>query len=78
LPKAAIDGVVLCDSIVSWQTAFQASDFDPREIEALDVREVVLIAQDLASYGHDRTGGPRQRESSGSGIVDLIVLWRSG
>ncbi|MGD0874934.1 MAG: 30S ribosomal protein S12 methylthiotransferase RimO [Acidimicrobiales bacterium] len=42
------------------------------EIEALDVREVVLIAQDLASYGHDRTGGPRQRESSGSGIVDLI------
>ena len=42
------------------------------EIEALKVREVVLVAQDLASYGHDRTEGERPHESSGSGIVELI------
>lgn len=39
------------------------------EIEALEVREIVLVAQDLASYGRDRTehsGGERP------GIIELI------
>ncbi len=38
------------------------------EVERLDVREVVLIAQDLASYGRDR-GGTRQ---PGEEIVRLV------
>ena len=40
------------------------------EIDALKVREVVLVAQDLASYGWDRTGGEHQRRDRG--IVELI------
>ena len=41
-----------------------------REIEALQVREIVLVAQDLASYGWDRTGdGERGRNP---GIVELV------
>ena len=42
------------------------------EIEALQVREIVLVAQDLASYGHDRTAAVGQRESAAPGIVELI------
>jgi ribosomal protein S12 methylthiotransferase len=35
-----------------------------REVEVLDVSEVVLVAQDLASYGRDRTGSrPDSRET---------------
>jgi ribosomal protein S12 methylthiotransferase len=42
------------------------------EIEALKAREVVLVAQDLASYGHDRTAAASRHESPGLGIVELI------
>jgi len=38
-----------------------------REIEQLDVREVVLVAQDLASYGKDRPG-----ELGAGAIVPLV------
>jgi ribosomal protein S12 methylthiotransferase len=41
-----------------------------KEIEALAAREIVLIAQDLASYGHDRSLAADRHESSG--IVELI------
>jgi ribosomal protein S12 methylthiotransferase len=45
------------------------------EVDALEVQEVVLVAQDLASYGRDRT---RARTTDGEdlgrpGIVDLVV-----
>jgi len=42
------------------------------EIETLKVREVVLVAQDLASFGHDRTARPGQSQSTGAGIVELV------
>ena len=42
------------------------------EIDALDVREIVLVAQDLASYGHDRTAGASRNDRTGPGIVELI------
>jgi ribosomal protein S12 methylthiotransferase len=42
------------------------------EIEALEVSEVVLVAQDLASFGHDRaTRGVRPGGDDG-GIIELI------
>jgi ribosomal protein S12 methylthiotransferase len=41
-----------------------------REIDGLRAREIVLIAQDLASYGHDRSTDDRRGESPG--IVELI------
>ncbi len=44
------------------------------EVEALGstVREVVLVAQDLASYGLDRTGGPRGKVGPRRPIVELV------
>ena len=42
------------------------------EIERLEAREIVLVAQDLASYGHDRSADPRSRASKTPGIVELI------
>ena len=42
------------------------------EIDALQVREIVLVAQDLASYGHDRSAETGQREQSRPDIVELI------
>ena len=39
------------------------------EIEALKAREIVLVAEDLASYGHDRTVGAERHENAGHGIV---------
>jgi ribosomal protein S12 methylthiotransferase len=42
------------------------------EIDALEVREIVLIAQDLASYGHDRAAGTRGLPSKAPGIVELV------
>ena len=46
------------------------------EIEALEAREIVLVAQDLASYGHDRTPGTSVRgtrdATRGPGIVELV------
>jgi len=42
------------------------------EIEDLKVREVVLVAQDLASYGRDRTADGKPRESAGPSIIELI------
>ncbi len=42
------------------------------EIDHLAAREVVLIAQDLASYGHDRSSGARGDESHRPGIVELL------
>jgi len=42
------------------------------EIEALGVREIVLVAQDLASYGHDRTAATGGRESATAGIIELV------
>ncbi len=41
------------------------------EIEALKVREIVLVAQDLASYGRDRSAEVR-RDSAVPGIVELV------
>jgi len=43
-----------------------------REIEALAAREIVLVAQDLASYGRDRSLAAGRRESSNPGIIELI------
>ena len=40
------------------------------EVEALAVREVVLVAQDLASFGRDRSVGSRR---DGEGIVELVA-----
>ncbi len=40
------------------------------EVDQLGVREVVLVAQDLASYGHDRSA--RAARSDGAGIVSLV------
>ena len=37
------------------------------EIEALEAREIVLVAQDLASYGRDRTAGASSATSAGPG-----------
>ncbi|MGA2805373.1 MAG: 30S ribosomal protein S12 methylthiotransferase RimO [Acidimicrobiales bacterium] len=42
------------------------------EIEALDVREIVLVAQDLASYGRDRSAYLGQRAADGTDIVGLV------
>jgi ribosomal protein S12 methylthiotransferase len=44
-------------AIPSFRGAQRSRDLDAilSEIDALDVREVVLVAQDLASYGRDRT-----------------------
>ncbi len=42
------------------------------EIDELKVREIVLVAQDLASYGHDRTASAGQQDRAGPGIVELI------
>ncbi len=42
------------------------------EIEALKVREIVLVAQDLASYGRDRTAAAGKPDRAGPGIVELI------
>jgi len=41
------------------------------EVDALDVREVVLVSQDLASFGRDRDGRA-SRDRSDVGIVDLV------
>jgi ribosomal protein S12 methylthiotransferase len=43
-----------------------------REIEALKAREIVLIAQDLASYGRDRTPAPGPGKRSSPGIIELV------
>ncbi|MGO8723177.1 MAG: 30S ribosomal protein S12 methylthiotransferase RimO [Acidimicrobiales bacterium] len=42
------------------------------EVEALKVREIVLVAQDLASYGRDRTSAVGKPDRAGPGIVELI------
>ncbi|MGO9962602.1 MAG: 30S ribosomal protein S12 methylthiotransferase RimO [Acidimicrobiales bacterium] len=42
------------------------------EVEALDVREIVLVAQDLASYGRDRSTYLGQRATDGTDIVGLV------
>jgi ribosomal protein S12 methylthiotransferase len=42
------------------------------EIESLKAREIVLVAQDLASYGHDRATGPSGRLPTVPGIVELV------
>ena len=42
------------------------------EIETLRAKEIVLIAQDLASYGHDRTVSERPYERDGHGVIELI------
>jgi ribosomal protein S12 methylthiotransferase len=42
------------------------------EIDALGVREVVLVAQDLASYGRDRSAPRAARERDGVDIVELV------
>jgi ribosomal protein S12 methylthiotransferase len=39
------------------------------EVEALGAAEIVLVAQDLASYGHDRS---RPDDRDGDGIVELV------
>ena len=42
------------------------------EIDALQAREIVLVAQDLASYGHDRTASSPRHAEAGPGIVELV------
>ena len=42
------------------------------EIEVLQAREIVLIAQDLASYGHDRSLGAGRHEGDHPGIIELV------
>ena len=42
------------------------------EVEALNVREIVLVAQDLASYGRDRNAYLGQRAAVGTDIVELV------
>jgi len=42
------------------------------EIDALDAREIVLVAQDLASYGRDRTASTGRQGHGGPGIVELV------
>jgi ribosomal protein S12 methylthiotransferase len=42
------------------------------EVEALGVREVVLVAQDLASYGRDRTLGAGTARGEMPGLVELV------
>jgi ribosomal protein S12 methylthiotransferase len=42
------------------------------EIEALKAREIVLIAQDLASYGHDRTPAAGTKLRKAPGIIELV------
>jgi ribosomal protein S12 methylthiotransferase len=42
------------------------------EVEALEVKEIVLVAQDLASYGHDRTTPASSEASTRPGIVELV------
>jgi ribosomal protein S12 methylthiotransferase len=42
------------------------------EVNGLKAREIVLVAQDLASYGRDRSAGVPRREAPGPGIVELI------
>ena len=42
------------------------------EIETLGAREIVLVAQDLASYGHDRTVNAGRHHGEFADIVDLI------
>ena len=41
------------------------------EVDALQAKEIVLVAQDLASYGKDRSGPPGESGGSGS-IVSLV------
>lgn len=47
-----------------------------REIEALGAREIVLVAQDLASYGKDRSVTASQHDLARPGIVELIEAAR--
>jgi len=42
------------------------------EVETLKAREIVLVAQDLASYGRDRSAGTRPREAGDPGIIELV------
>ncbi|MGD1011130.1 MAG: 30S ribosomal protein S12 methylthiotransferase RimO [Acidimicrobiales bacterium] len=42
------------------------------EIAVLEVREVVLVAQDLASYGRDHSDPTTWNKSDGIGIVELV------
>jgi ribosomal protein S12 methylthiotransferase len=41
------------------------------EIESLQAREIVLVAQDLASFGRDRSSGTGRR-TDGADIVELV------
>ena len=56
-------------AIPSFRGPQRSRDVDSilREVDELDVREVVLVAQDLASYGKDRPG-----ELGAGAIVDLV------
>jgi len=56
-------------AIPSFRGPQRSRDVDSilREVDQLDVREVVLVAQDLASYGKDRPG-----ELGAGAIVPLI------
>jgi len=42
------------------------------EIEALDVSEVVLVAQDLASYGRDQSRRNAPQDAEAAGIIELV------
>ena len=47
-----------------------------REIEALRAREIVLVAQDLASYGKDRSITASRNDLARPGIVELVEAAR--
>ena len=42
------------------------------EIEALEVSEVVLVAQDLASYGRDQSRRNAREDGEAAGIIELV------
>ena len=44
---------VLRDPVVPRQAALAARESILEEVDALDAKEIVLVAQDLASYGND-------------------------
>ena len=63
---------VLRDPVVPRKAALEAVGFDPCRDRGAEVREIVLVAQDLASYGRDRTSAVGKPDRTGPGIVELI------
>ena len=72
-PKAATGGAGSARSRRSAESSARGRRLRSLpKIEALKVREIVLVAQDLASYGRDRTSAVGKPDRAGPGIVELI------